>query len=292
MNWPLFFVFLSPAIWALMNFIDAWIVKRRVKNALAFAVVSGITNILLGIILALFLSWKNYSLFDFRFSILVGLMLGTQLYFYYAILSKHDVSHIVGLVYAYPLVVAVLSFIFLNERLSLTGYIGAFIIILGVFMMTLRMRKLNFALATWSIIMVVLTSAFAEFFIKIATTQIPVWHSTSVTSIILGMSILPALLKKSVRKDFKNEFKKIHFTFFSEILTICAVTTLYLAMTGFPATIVSVISTTQPLFVLLFEWLAFFFGIKMVKDMDWKHKIFAISLIVIGIAILYGKEIV
>jgi len=30
----------------------------------------------------------------------------------------------------------------------------------------------------------------------------------------------------------------------------------------------------------------------MVKDIDWKHKIFAISLIVIGIAILYGKEIV
>ena len=63
-------------------------------------------------------------------------------------------------------------------------------------------------------------------------------------------------------------------------------------MTSFPATIVSVISATQPLFVLLFEWLAFFFGIKMVKDVDWKHKIFAISLIVVGIAILYGKEII
>src|SRR3989338_5173198 len=123
MNWALFFAFLSPAIWALMNFIDAWIVKRKIKNALSFAVVSGITNIFLGIILALFLSWKNYSLFDFRFSILVGLMLGTQLYFYYAILSKHDVSHVVGLVYAYPFVLSVLSFFFLYERLLFFGYL-------------------------------------------------------------------------------------------------------------------------------------------------------------------------
>ncbi len=292
MNWPLFFAFLSPMIWALMNFIDAWIVKKKVKNALSFAVVSGITNIFLGIMLALFLDWSNYSLFDFRFSIIVGAMLGLQLYFYYTILSRHDVSHVVGLIYAYPLVVAFLSFLFLNEKLSLIAYLGAFITIFGVFQLTLRMRKLNFALISWSIIALILTSALAEFFIKIATTQIPVWHNTAITSIVLGFSILPALLKKSVRKDFKGEFKRIHFTFISELLTIAAVTSVYLAMAGLPATIVSVISTLQPLFVLIFEWVAFFFGIKMVKDIDWKQKIFAISLVVIGIIILYGSEIV
>ena len=292
MNWPLFFAFLSPSIWALMNFIDSWIVKKRVKNTVSFAVVSGITNIFLGIMLALFLDWSNYSLFDFRFSIIVGAMLGLQLYFYYTILSRHDVSHVVGLIYAYPLVVAFLSFLFLNEKLSLIGYFGAFVTILGIFMMTLRIRKLNLALASGPIFIVMLTSAFSEFFIKITTTQIPVWHNTAITSIVLGMCILPALLKTSIRKDFKNEFKKIHFTFISEMLTLGAITLVYLAMVGLPATIVSVISTTQPLFVLIFEWVAFFFGVKMVKDIDWKHKIFAISLVVIGIVIMYGKEIV
>lgn len=292
MNWPLFFAFLSPVMWALMNVIDTYIVKRKVKHVLSFAVVSGIINIFLGVVLVLSLNWSGYSLFDLRFSVLAGLMLGIQIYFYYGMLAKYDVSHVVGLIYIYPLIVAFLSYLFLNEQLSLFGYFGGFLTIMGIFLMSVRLHKLKMNILGWSILMLAITSALNEFFIKLATVQLPVWNGTAINSIIIGLCILPALFNYKIRKDFPKELKNIPITLVSELLTLGAIATLYLAMTGLPATIVSVISATQPLFVLIFEGFAFFFGIKIVKDINWKHKIFAVALVVIGIVILYGSEIV
>ncbi len=292
MNWPLFFAFLSPALFGFMNVFDTFIVKRRVKHVLGFAVVSGVTNILLGILLALFLDWSTYSFSDFGFSILAGLVIGIQLCFYYIMLSKHDVSHAIGLVYVYPILVALLSFIFLNEKLSLIGYLGAIITLTGVLLMNLRISKLKISLAFWSLGAVAVGSALNEFFIKIASFQIGAWHGTAINSIIMGLVVIPLLLKKNIKIGFRKEFKNIKWTFISETLTIGAIVALYFAMTGLPATIVSVISVTQPLFVLGFEWLAFITGIRIVKDMVWRHKLLSILLIVIGIAILYLTEIV
>ncbi len=292
MNWPLFFAFLSPIIFAFMNVLDSYIVKKRVKHVMGFAVVSGITNIFLGIILVLFLDWSAYSLFDLRFSILAGAMFGIQLYFYYVILEKHDVSHAIGLVYIYPLIVALLSYLFINEKLSILGYLGVLITLGGVTLMSVRLKKLKITIAFWSLGISILTIALSEFFIKIATTQIPEWHGAAVNSIVMGAFILPALINKSIRKGFKKEFKNISFTFMSEALTIAAVLTLYLAMSGLSATVVSVISATQPLFVLIFESVAFYSGIKIVKDVEWKNKLFAILLIILGISLLYLSEII
>ncbi len=287
MNWPLFFAFLSPIIFAFMNVIDTYIVKKRVKHVFGFAVVSGITNILFGIILALFLNWNSYSLLDFRFSILAGSMFGIQLYFYYFILAKHDVSHAVGLIYVYPIIVAFLSYLFLNEKLSILGYSGVFITLCGIILMSIRLKKLKMSIAFWSLGISILTIAFSEFFIKVATNQLPQWHGTAINSMVMGIFILPALLNKSIRKGFKKEFKNIRFTFISEALTLGAIVTLYLAMSGLSATIVSVISATQPLFVLIFESAAFYAGIKISRDLQWKNKAIAIILVVIGIVILY-----
>ena len=292
MNLPLFFAFLSPAIFGFMNVFDTYIVKRKVKNVLGFAIVSGVTNILFGIILALFLDWSAYSFSDFRFSILAGASLGVQLCFYYFTLSKHDVSHAVGLTYVYPIIVAILSFLFLNEKLSFIGYLGMILTLAGVLLMNMQIKKLKIKIAIWSILILIITAALNELFVKIATSQINGWNGTAISSIVMGLFVMPLLLKKNVRKGFRSEFKRIKLTFISEALTIAAIGTLYLAMAGLPATIVSVISVTQPLFVLLFEWTAFSIGIKIVKDINWKNKLFAILLIVLGIIVLYISEIV
>ncbi len=291
MNWPLFFAFLSPAIWAFINVFDTCVLKSKVKHVLSFAVISGIVNILVGLIMVSFLDWSGYSFFDLKFSILAGAMLGLQLYFYYHILAKHDASNAIGLVYIYPIIVALLSFLFLNEKLSLLGYLGIFITLIGVVSMTIRLRKLNISMGLWSIGVVAITSALNEFFIKVATIQLPEWHGASINLIVMGILVLPALLKKSVRKGFVKELKNTKYVYLSEILTLIAVSTIYLAMNGLSATIVSVISVTQPLFVLIFETIAVYFGFKIINEFNWKHKLFSILLIVMGIIIMYLSDV-
>ena len=157
--------------------------------------------------------------------------------------------------------------------------------------MSVRLKKLKITIAFWSLGISIITVALGEFFIKIATNQLPQWHGTAINSIVLGAFILPALLSKSVRNGFKKEFKNLRFTFISGGVNLGRIGTLFLAMSGLSATIVSVISSTQPLFVLIFESIAFYAGIKIVGDVGWKNKTFAILLIIIGIIMLYLSEI-
>ncbi len=291
MNWALFFAILSPAIWGLMNVFDTYIAQLRVKNIIGFAMVSAFTNIIFGFILALFLSWNTYTISDYFFPILAGLVMGVQICFYYFMLSKHDSSHAVGLVYIYPIIVAILSFLFLNERFSLLGYLGMAIVLIGVLLLNVRIKKLKINLAIWSISVVAIGAGFHEFFAKIAVSQISAWNGTAINSLVMGWFALILLLKKKYRVGFISEIKNVKLTFVSELLTLGGLLTLYLAMEGLPATIVSVVSAAQPLFVLFFEWVAFSFGIKIVKDINWRHKLFAIAMIAIGLILLYFTDI-
>src|SRR3989344_4124902 len=131
-NVGLFFAILVPISFALMNVFDSFVIKKKIKHILGFSAVSGLTNIILGIILASFLSWENINFFDLKFPILAGAVYGVQLYVYYGLMLKHDASNAVGLTYLYPILVSILSFIFIGEKLSLIGYVGAVITLIGV----------------------------------------------------------------------------------------------------------------------------------------------------------------
>ena len=259
---------------------------------MGFVVVSAVTNVLLGVVLALFLDWRQYAISDYLFPILAGAVIGIQLCFYYVILHKHDSSHAIGLIYCYPIIVALLSFLFIGEKLSLLGYIGMVITLIGVLLLSVRIKKLKITLAIWSLGIVIIATALNEFFIKIAISNINGWNGTAIGSIVMGLFVIPLLLKKDIRKGFYSEFKNVKLTFVSEMLTLAGILTLYLAVIDLPVTIVSVISSVQPLFVLFFEWMAFSFGIKIVKDVRWRHKLFAIVLIILGIMLLYFSDIV
>ena len=282
-NVGLIFAILVPISFALMNVFDSFVIKKKIKHILGFSAVSGLTNIILGIILASFLSWENINFFDLKFPILAGAVYGVQLYVYYGLMLKHDASNAVGLTYLYPILVSILSFIFIGEKLSLIGYVGAVITLIGVLSINLRLNRLKISIGIWTVAVVILTSALNEFFIKLSTTNISNWHGTAVVSITMGITILFSITKKNIRKGFLSELKNFKFTLISESLTMIALVTLFVAMSYLPATVVSTIGVTQPLFVLIFESIAVSLGIKISDDKNWKSKSFSIILIVIGV---------
>jgi drug/metabolite transporter (DMT)-like permease len=76
----------------------------------------------------------------------------------------------------------------------------------------------------------------------------------------------------------------------SEIFTISAVFTTYLAMKNLPATIVSSLQATQPLMVLAFERIANKRRILKSQDTNFSNKLIAIIIITAGVAIMYITE--
>ncbi|MDD5749448.1 MAG: EamA family transporter [Patescibacteria group bacterium] len=289
---PLIFAIISPFIWGFMNVLDKFVVSHRVKNTLSFTIVAGIVNLAIGIILALFLNWTNIAINDLLFPAIAGLIFGSQFFLYYYMLGKEDVSNVIGFVYVYPIIVAILSFLFLNEKLSLISYFGMSMILLGVIFLSVKAKQIRLKVSLWMIISLIIVVALYEFFIKIATNNLPELNGIAISSICVGLIILPGLFNKKIRLGFPKELKNIKWALLNESLTFLGIFTTYFAMAGLPATIVSSIAATQPFAVLILESIAHKIGIKISVENNFNKNIAPILLIVFGVVLLYLPEII
>lgn len=283
---------LSPFIWGLMNVVDKYIVSHKVKNPLSFSAVVALVNILFGVIVSLFLQWGGLEFGWFIFPIIAGILYGSQFFFYYYILSKKDVSHMVGLLYVYPIILILLSFLFLNEIISFWGYLGIFLIIFGALMLSLHIKKIGLLRGFGLMIPFILCVAFAEFFMKVSTNNLPAWNGFAINLLAMGLTVLFVLFHKESRIGFPSELKNFKWALLSESLTFLGLLTIYLAMAGLSATIVTAIATLQPMTVLFFEFFAQKMVGKMAKDQNLIKKLVPILSITLGVILLYLNDIV
>jgi len=193
----------------------------------------------------------------------------------------------IGFIYVYPILVALLSFIFLKETLPQYGYVGVAFIIIGVLLLSIRIKQVHLDTCIWFIIAIVLLTAVDEFFVKITTTHLSASQGFAANGIALGIALSAGLIFPSVRKKFCKEIHNLKFAGLSEIFTASALLTLYLAMAELPATIVSSIAAIQPMAVLFFERITNRFVGKITKDNLLLPKTGAMILIVVGVALLY-----
>ena len=282
----LFVAILSPFVWGLMNLLDKIILSNRVKKSLSYAIVAGIVNLSFGIILYLFLDWHNLSIKDYIFPAISGLFLGSGFFAYYYVLKRENVSEVIGLTYAYPIVIAFLSFTFLHERLSLVSYTGVGIILIGVLILTVNSLSKNIIRNLLPILLLIFLTAFYEFSVKVSTINMPLVNGIAITMIFTGLATLPAFFKKKIREGFTTEINNFKWAVIIESLTFLGVLTSYFAMTGLPATVVSSIAASQPLAVLILESLAVMAGVNISHQAKFRDKILPILLIVLGVVLL------
>ena len=282
----LIFAIISPFIWGFMNVLDKYILSHKIKNPISFAIVAGIVNLIFGIIIAIFLNWSGVKAIDLLFPAVAGILWGLQFYFYYDAMKKTDASYLVGFVFLYPVVVSFLSFIFLKEVLPGWCYLGLIFTIIGVMLLNLRANKIKLISNIFIILALILLAAGYEFFIKVATNNIYFMNGLSITMIFLGLTILPAFFHKKTRAGFSYELTNIKWAFLNEFFGLIAVFTVYFAMNGLSATVVSSISATQPLSVLIFERIFHNKFGKITKDINLLPKLGSIILIVLGVILL------
>jgi len=284
MNLYLLSAIISPFLYAFMNVVDKHIVDKRVRNIKVYPLFAGLSVMIYGIILSLFIDWGGISLVDMAFPALVGLCSGLVLYVYYSGMKESDVSHFVGFIYFYPVVVALLAFVFLREVIPLQGYIGLIIVLIGVVLLFNRHIKFSSKKTFYIILAIIVFTGLQEFFIKVSVSNAPMINAFAVSLIVDGLVISFSLFKKEVRKGFRREMVNFKWALFTEALTFLSWMTLYFAMIGLPATIVSAIASVQPLAVLVLEKIGHrFLGVKDVKLLP---KLGAIAFIVLGVVLL------
>jgi uncharacterized membrane protein len=283
---PFIFAFLSPLLYALVNVLDKHVISQKAKSVFGYVALVGLVNIILCLIIAAFLDWKNIGMHQLWFPIISGIFEGATVYLYYYILNKENASDMIGIVYLYPVLIAIAAFLFLGETISLGGYVGAGLSICGVLLLSVQLHKRAEISWYWFAIPVILTAGF-EFFIKLSTENIPPVHGFVINSMVLGLLLLFPLCKQQHRQKMIQDLKIVHFTVIIEALTLAGVLTLFFAMNGLPATIVSSIACLQPVLVLVFEHIAHTANLTPMKGKNVWTKILAICLVVIGCVLLY-----
>ena len=186
----------------------------------------------------------------------------------------------------YPLIVIGLSYIFLHEIISWYGYIGIGIMIIGTILISLRLKKISFKAKAGYILAMIVLIGVEEFIMKVAVNNINVWNAFVITSLVEGILAFFLIFKNDTRKYLSRELKISHWIVIGEIFTFLAISMVYLAMSGLPASVVSGIATVQVLFAVLLERLVDQFIGKISRDNYLLPKLVPMILIFIGLVLL------
>lgn len=204
---------------------------------------------------------------------------------YYYVISKGQMSLTATVFSTYPLVTIILSFIFINERLSLFQIFAAIMIIFGTTILALPEKISERALRhpekwfIWGISGAVMVG-FAQFFTKLGTAQ----SDGNTFTFLMGLSYIPALLlcaifdkKGRQLKSFK--WKKSMISIIGVAMIETELIPLSLAFATGPASLVSLVSSTNVIFMIIL-------AVKFLKERITKVQYIGIFLAVAGILLI------
>jgi len=294
MYW-IIFALLEPFFHGFANVIDNHFTNNLFKKTTTLVFFASFTNILfLPIIFLLdFPSFITPS--QIPFFIILGLTGIGYLYPYYKALQNDDTSIVVSLFSLGKIFVPLLAFLLVGEILAISQYIGFFVVILSATLLTLN-GKQKFRLNNsffWMILCTLIISF--EVVIYKYIFNIMSWGTGFTWATLFSfMFALPLIFIKKTRngifsqvKTFKNNFKLFAF---EEFLTFSgsAASTFAISLTS--VTLVSAVTSFQPIVVLLYALtLGRFFPKFFKEDITTKNlikKIILFVIMVLGVIII------
>lgn len=303
MQW--FFIALgAPFLWALVNIFDQYLVAKYstgTRGSGGLVLFSSLIGIFVAVIIWIFtLEVFSIPFLDKILLIITGGITIAWIILYLFTLEIEDVSSVVPWFLTIPIFGYVFGYIFLGETLSKQQFIGSFVVLVGILLISIDFsgQKKKFK---WQVIIYMLLACFlisiAGIIFKYVTVGNNFWISSFWEYAGLGIfGVIIYFLVPKYREEFtlmnKEGGKKI-FTLntVSEILTIVGNLLTNYAILLAPVTMVYLVGSFQPAIVLFLTLLATKFFPNIVKENTTERillpKIIAITFIVIGSVILF-----
>ena len=132
------FGLLAAFLWAAIALLNKFIVTNRVKDAFFATAVYCIGAFVLVAAAALVLNETAIPPAASSVALLAGMLSGGALLFYFMALQKEEASRVMPVLSLSTIIVLVISFTILGERLSATQYAGALSLVAGAFLISVR----------------------------------------------------------------------------------------------------------------------------------------------------------
>ncbi|MFH1978355.1 MAG: EamA family transporter [Candidatus Aenigmatarchaeota archaeon] len=294
MHW-LIFALLGPILHGLANVIDNHFTNNLFKRTTTLIFFASFTNVLF-LPLILLLDFPSLiTIQQIPFFIILGFTGIGYLYPYYKALQNDDTSVVVSLFSLGKIFVPVFAFLLIGEILNTIQYIGFFIIILSATLLTLKGKqkfKLNSSFF-WMILCTIII-AFEVVIYKYVFTIVSWGTGFTWATLFSFLFILPLVFMTKTRHGIKSQIKTFKENFrlfaFEEFLTFSGSAAFTFAISLTSVTLVSAISSFQPVIVLLYALILGRFFPKVFKENITKRSI--IRKIILFIVMILGVIII
>lgn len=301
MNW-VFFAFIGPALWALVNHIDKFIISkyfngRGVGSLVLFTSASGLI-----ISFFIFIFGFNYLSIGAVNALIIGIngaiLVSSFIPYLYA-LENEEASWASTLFQLIPVFGYILGLIFLNERISGLQLFASLLVILGAIFISLDLSKsLKFkAKPFWLMVLSSFMIAINAIIFKIIALDGNFWGTAFWEYIgggifgLLLLSVLPLYRIQFIATIRKAKARVLSINLISELLNIGAKLAANFASLLAPLVLVWVVNGLQPLIVFIYGVIItiFFpsFGKENISRKIVIQKLFSMIVMLLGIYLLF-----
>lgn len=130
------FATLTPLLYTVTNFIDKYILEKKIKDPTAATIFGSYVSGVIGIMILAINGFPIFETQQIVYLFIAGILLVLYLLPYYSALRLDDTSRVVPLFQFIPVIVFFFSWIFLRETLSLTQIVGFIVILISGFVLS------------------------------------------------------------------------------------------------------------------------------------------------------------
>jgi len=281
------FALIYPALFALINIVDKFLLEKRIRDYRCICLVVGFVALPAMIALLLLASWDTVTPARIGLGLFSGLLIAISYPIYFRMLSTEEVSRVISIYYAAPVLVTFFAAVILRETLLWWKYVaiiaaaaGAVLIGIERFERIPVMRK-----GFWVMMLMCVFIGIVNVIGKYLLESMSIWNVIGLE--LVGVSSLTLyIFSPHARKHVRIALKSLHLIMFSEYTTYAAWLLWAAATAQASVALVSAMGSLQPLYVLLLMLALSAFMPHILKEVFTKKtlaiKAVAVLMIVIG----------
>lgn len=305
MTW-FFIALIAPILWSLVNFADKFLLSEESENSSVGSLM--IFSTFAGVIVVMFAPFFTTELFAISainalILIVVGFLAALAIMLYLYALDAGETSVVVPFFQLIPVFAYFFAYVILGETLTTHQVIGAIVVVIGAAILSIEFHEEGGLRVRGKIALLMLGSsiifALYETIFKVVAVDEGFIVSTfwEHVGLLLFGTILFVFFKK-FRGDFLSLFRQkrkrvriLGINVGSEILTLAGNVFTNYALLLAPVALVLVVSSYQPVFVLIIGVLLTLFFPKIASEKltakHLLHKVFSLAVILIGTYMLF-----
>ncbi len=293
MSWALFALG-STVAFAVVSALDKIIIQRHTPNAWTFISMVGFTQLLLAVVVLPWVSWSGYGSWDVAVGYASGLTSGAYLVLMFWVMGRQDVSRVIPVTSTYPIFVAILAALLLDETIGALAWVGVLITVVGASLMSLGPtartsdRGRGELLAFGLLILASLGFGLSQFLSKVVAEDMDVWTLLMWRALGGGTACIMPTIRPRALGDLIDTLRRpmsVGLVLFTEgALVFIALLLMLAAIYSGPVSLASTIMASRPIFVFALGILLSL-GASRVLDEPLEKRIIAVKLAAIALTV-------